>query len=69
MAKLVMLLLGLGAVGYVLYTQVKGSAEADGSPGASTARRTLDNARESARQIEQDAQKRADDLFQKTAAE
>ena len=66
-------LLVLGAAGYALYNYgwKKASSGMDAPPDtarfeASAPKQTIDNARAAARQIEQDAQQRADDMLDKT---
>lgn len=69
MARILALLLGLGAVAGAAYYVVRGQVAANGQPGASAPKQTLDNVRDKAKQIEDDAQKRADGLLQKTGSE
>ena len=65
MARLLTLLLGLLVVAGVTYYVLQGSAAATAS-GHSAPKRQLDDVRERTKQIEQDSQKRADDLFKKS---
>jgi len=65
MGRLLSLLLGLLVVAGVAYYVVQRTAESMG-PGASAPKRQLDNVRARAKEIERDAQKRADDLLKKT---
>jgi hypothetical protein len=65
MARLLTLLLGLLVVAGVTYYVLQGTAAS--TPTAHSApKRQLDDVRERSKQIEQDSQKRADDLFKKS---
>ena len=65
MARLVSLLLGLLVVAGAAYYLLQGTAESSrGQPSAP--KQQLDRVREKTKQIEQDSQKRADDLFKKS---
>jgi hypothetical protein len=65
MARLLTLLLGLLVVAGVTYYVLQGTAAS--TPTAHSApKRQLDDVRERAKQIEDDSQKRADDLFKKS---
>ena len=69
MGRLIVYLLGLGVIGGAAYFYVSGhgsvlppaQSEAQSAP-----KETLDRARETAKRIEQDAQRRADELMDKT---
>lgn len=62
--RIVFLLLGLVALAYAAKTQLDGTTRA--SPSEPTApRRQLDNARDAARRIEDDAQKRLEEIERK----
>lgn len=65
MGRILSLLLGLLVVVGIAYYVVQRTAETMG-PGPTAPKRQLDNVREKAKRIEQDAQKRADDLLKKT---
>ena len=65
MGRILSLLLGLLVVVGIAYYVVQRTAESVG-PGPSAPKRQLDNGREKAKEIEKDAQKRADDLLKKT---
>jgi hypothetical protein len=65
MGRILSLLLGLLVVAGVAYYVIEHSLQASAS-GHSAPRRQLDNVREKAKDIEQDAQKRADDLLKKS---
>ena len=66
MGRILSLLLGLLVVAGVTYYVIEHTLEASSATGKSAPRRQLDNVREKAKDIEQDAQKRADDLLKKT---
>jgi hypothetical protein len=65
MGRILTLLLGLLVVAGVTYYVVQQTALSAGA-GPSTPRRQLDTVREKAKDIERDAQKRADDLLKKS---
>lgn len=65
MAKLVVFLLGFGIIGGAAYYYLQG-AKARSSEEASEPKRQLDNVREAAGRIEDDAQKRANELLERT---
>jgi hypothetical protein len=65
MGRILSLLLGLLVVVGIAYYVVQRTVESAG-PGPSAPKRQLDNVREKAKEIEKDAQKRADDLLKKT---
>jgi hypothetical protein len=65
MGRVLSLLLGLLVVVGVAYYVIQRTTEA-AAPGRSAPRRQLDNVRERSKEIERDAQKRADDLLKKT---
>jgi uncharacterized protein (UPF0333 family) len=65
MARLLSLLLGLLVVAGVAYYVVTRSIESEASL-QSAPKQKLDRVRERSKEIEQDAQKRADDLFKKS---
>jgi hypothetical protein len=69
MARILALLLGLATVAGAAYYVVRGNLGANGQTGASAPKETLDNVRSKAKQIEDDAQKRADGLLQKSGSE
>jgi hypothetical protein len=65
MARLLSLLLGLLVVAGVAYYVLEGTARSGGSV-HSAPREQLDRVRDRSKEIEQDSQKRADDLFKKS---
>ncbi len=65
MARLLTLLLGLLVVAGVTYYVLARSIESEASIHTAP-RQQLDRVRERSKEIEQDAQKRADDLFKKS---
>jgi hypothetical protein len=65
MARLLTLLLGLLLVAGVTYYVLQGTAGSSASV-HSAPRQQLDRVRDRSKEIEQDAQKRADDLFKKS---
>jgi hypothetical protein len=60
MSKLLVLLLGLGALSFAAYRVVSGGADAQGKPSTSAPKKQLDNVRKAATRIETEAQQRAD---------
>jgi hypothetical protein len=69
MGRILALLLGLATVAGVAYYVVRGNLAMKGPDGASGPKQTLDNVRDKAHLIEDDAQKRADGLLKKTTSE
>lgn len=68
MGRLLSLVLGLAVVAYVAYWAVTHVAGADrpDPEGSSQAKAVLDRTRETARQIEQDAERRAQETLKRT---
>ena len=66
MGRILVLVLGLAVVSYVAYFAITHRSAGMDDQGRTPAE-TLQNVRVKAKQIENDAQKRADDMFQKTA--
>jgi hypothetical protein len=66
MGRILALLLGLGVVAATAYWVVRGNLATGGTQGPSAPKQTLDNVRDRAHQLEDDAQKRANDLAKKT---
>jgi hypothetical protein len=64
LGKLLALLLGLAIVAWVAKTQLEGAASSSGAQ-HTRPRQQLDNVRDSARRIEEDAQRRADETVKK----
>jgi hypothetical protein len=64
LGKLLVLLLGLAVVAWVAKTQIEGSASGPARQHTQP-RQQLDNVRDSARRIENDAQRRADETMKK----
>jgi hypothetical protein len=64
LGKLLALLLGLAIVAWVAKTQLEGAANSSGQE-HSRPRQQLDNVRDSARRIEDDAQRRVDETMKK----
>jgi hypothetical protein len=64
LGKLLALLLGLAIVAWVAKTQLEGAARSSGQE-HSRPRQQLDNVRDSARRIEDDAQRRVDETVKK----
>jgi hypothetical protein len=64
MGRLLAFLLGAAALGYAAYVYVSGQRDFHTADAAATSapKKTLDNARQAAHRIEDDSQKRADDL-------
>jgi hypothetical protein len=69
MGRILALLLGLAVTAGVAYYMVRGNLAANGADGPSAPKQTLDNVRSKAHQIEQDAQKHADDMLKKSSGE
>jgi hypothetical protein len=61
MGKVLAAVLGLAVVAGTAYYVLNGSLKADASSGKSAPKQQLDNVREAAKRIENDAQRRADE--------
>ena len=66
MGKLLVVLLGAGAVLGGAWWYLQGKSAADTAARGEPHPRTLQNARDAAQRIEQDAQRRADELMNRT---
>jgi hypothetical protein len=65
MGRILVVVLGLGAVAFGAYYAVKGNLGAGGTE-KSAPKQTLDNVRAKTKAIEDDAQKRADEMMKKS---
>lgn len=66
MGRILVVLLGIAVVLGTAWYAAKGNRDGRDAEGAADSSRTLQNVREAAHRIEGDAQKHADDLFEKT---
>ena len=69
MAKIIVTVMGLAIVMGVAYFYLTGGGNPMNAGGKEPPQKVLEKTRETAKKIEDDAQKRADDLFRKTAAQ
>jgi hypothetical protein len=69
MARLLTVILGAALTAGAAYYYVKGQAGSSSIEGKSAPKQTLDNVRVKAKSIEDDAQKRADELGRKATPE
>ena len=67
MGRILVVVLGLGGILYAAYTYVNGNHRGRSDADVSAPRHSLENVRGAADRIEQDAQRRADELLERTS--